>query len=291
MTRIRAWQRRLLCLPAPLTILIAAPSFAAVAFVLAEGVEGPAAYLAYLASSYGLAVTVTGLIRLTAAARRRMARIPLAARLAGDSLFRMGLSLRFGFAMNLLYVALKLAAGIYYRSAWFLALAAYYVLLTGMRFSLLRRENGVGVLSRGQELRRYRLCGLMLFPMDLALSAIVVLMARHRRGYDYPGFLIYAMAAYAFYSVISATVSLVRLRKQKNALLSASKAVKLTAAMVSILALETAMLDRFGTEGPGFRAAAIKATGGGMCAIVLCMAVFMTIHGTRELKKYDKSKL
>ena len=201
------------------------------------------------------------------------------------------MSLRFGFATNLLYVILKLAAGIYYRSAWFLALAAYYSLLTGMRFSLLHRERRSDILSRTQELWGYRLCGLMLFPMDLALTAIVILMARYQQGYDYRGSLIYAMAAYAFCAVISATISLVRLRKRKNALLSASMAVKLTAAMVSILALETAMLDRFGdSDSSDFRTAAIEATVGGVCIFVLCMAVFMIRYGTRELKKYNGTK-
>ena len=130
-----------------------------------------------------------------------------------------------------------------------------------------------------------------MFPMDLALVSIVFLMAHHQRGYNYPGFLIYAMEAYAFYAVISAVVSLVRLRKHQNILFSAAKAIKLTAAMVSILALETAMLDRFGgSESLSFRVSAIEATGGGVCSIVFCMAVFMTAHGSRELKKYNETK-
>lgn len=285
-TQVKIWLRRLFCLSPLMTVLIAAPAFAALVVVLAKKFGGPIAYAVYFASSYGLTVTVTGLIRLAKAVR-----VPLVSRLIRDSSLRMRLTLRIGFVVNLLYVVLKLSAGIYYRSEWFLALAAYYTLLLGMRFSLFKCKNETEILSQKQELRRYHLCGLMMFPMDLALVSIVFLMAHHQRGYNYPGFLIYAMAAYAFYAVISAVVSLVRLRKHQNILFSAAKAVKLTAAMVSVLALETAMLDRFGgSESLSFRVSAIEATGGGVCSIVFCMAVFMTAHGSRELKKYNETK-
>lgn len=285
-TQVKIWLRRLFCLSPLMTALIAAPAFAALIVVLAKNFGGPIAYAVYFASSYGLTITVTGLVRLAKAVR-----VSLVSRLIRDSSLRMRLTLRIGFVVNLLYVVLKLSAGIYYRSEWFLALAAYYTLLLGMRFSLFQRKNETEILSQKQELRRYRLCGLMMFPMDLALVSIVFLMAHHQRGYNYPGFLIYAMAAYAFYAVISAVVSLVRLRKHQNILFSAAKAIKLTAAMVSILALETAMLDRFGgSESLGFRVSAIEATGGGVCSIVFCMAVFMTAHGSRELKKYNETK-
>lgn len=290
-TQVKIWLRRLFCLSPLITVLIAAPSFASLVVVLAKNLGGPIAYAVYFTSSYGLTVTVTGLVRLAKAVREKVVRVPLVSRLVRDSSLRMRLALRIGFVVNLLYVVLKLSAGIYYRSEWFLALAVYYTLLMGMRFSLFRCKNEAEILSLKQELRRYRLCGLMMFPMDLALVSIVFLMAHHQRGFDYPGFLIYAMAAYAFYAVISAAISLVRLRKHQNVLISAAKAVKLTTAMVSVLALETAMLDRFGgSESLSFRVSAIEATGGGICSIVFCMAVFMTAHGSRELKKYNETK-
>ncbi len=47
------------------------------------------------------------------------------------------------------------------------------------------------------------------------------------KGYAYPGTLIYAAAAYAFYSLTSAIVSLVRLRKFGSPAVSAAKMVSL----------------------------------------------------------------
>lgn len=63
--------------------------------------------------------------------------------------------------------------------------------------------------------------------------------------------------------------------------------VKLAAALMSMLALETAMLAQFGAEEDpeAFRRLMTGATGGGMCLIVLAMAVYMVVNATLQLKK------
>ena len=66
--------------------------------------------------------------------------------------------------------------------------------------------------------------------------------------YEYPGVLIYAMAAYFFYAVIIAATNVVKFRRHGSPILSAAKAINLVAAMVSILSLETAMLAQFGSD-------------------------------------------
>lgn len=283
MERIRAALRKLCVLPPLQTVLIAVPAFALVGYVLVSGVDGPLAYLSYAASAYGLVVAATGVFRLARPIRRGIKNHPLGGRLLGDVRFRTQLSLYAGFAVNLLYIMLKMASGVYYRSLWFVCLAVYYALLAVMRFSLLRGGRNA---DRVAELRRYRLCGAVLLLMNLALGVIVAFMVRHDRGYTYPGMLIYAMAAYSFYAVTAAVVSTVKFRRHGSPLLSAAKAISLVAAMVSILSLETAMLAQFGgDDGPFFRKAMTGATGGGVCVMVLGMAVYMLTKSTKELKE------
>ncbi len=105
--------------------------------------------------------------------------------------------------VNLLYIAIKLTSGIYYRSWWFITLAVYYALLAATRFLLLWRWGGIGL---EMELRRYRLCGAILLLINAALAGMVVLMIHQNQGYDYPGVLIYAMATYSFYMVFIRSV-------------------------------------------------------------------------------------
>lgn len=133
--------------------------------------------------------------------------------------------------------------------------------------------------------RRYRLCGWILLWMNAALAGMVSFLVKEEGGYDYPGVLIYAMAAYAFYAVITAVISLFQYRKYGSPLLSAAQAVGLVAAMVSMLALETALLSRFGKEDAAFRGLMTSITGGVVCTLVLGMAVFMLIRSTRQLRR------
>ncbi len=183
--------------------------------------------------------------------------------------------------VNLLYIALKLTSGIYYRSWWFITLAAYYALLAVMRFLLLWRWGGIGPEL---ELRRYRLCGAVLLIMNAALAGMVILMVSQNHGYVYPGMLIYAMALYSFYTVILAVVNVIKFRTHGSPVLSAAKAINLAAALVSILALETAMIAQFG-GGDDYRRMMTAATGGGVCVIVLGMAVFMIVWSTKHIKQ------
>lgn len=192
-----------------------------------------------------------------------------------------------GFSINLLYITIKMAFGIYYRSTWFIALAIYYTLLAVMRFLLLYRRRWPDSVARQRlELLQYRSCGVALLFMNLALAGIVAFMVHQNRGYEYPGMLIYAMAAYSFYAVITAIVSLIKFRRHGSPVLSAAKAINLVAAMVSILSLETAMLARFGgDDDPLFRKTMTGATGGCVCVIVLGMALFMIVKASKKLKQ------
>ena len=137
-----------------------------------------------------------------------------------------------------------------------------------------------------EDIRRYRLCGIMLLLMNQALMGIVIYMVRNNRGFDYPGLLIYAMATYSFYAVITAVINLVKFRKYESPVLSAAKAINLVAAMVSILSLETAMLAQFGgDDAPEFRQIMTACVGGGVCVIVIGMAAFMIWRSGKLMEK------
>lgn len=298
MEKCREILRKVFFLPPLVTVMIAIPSFASVIYVLSEALDGWKAYLSYAASAYALVISVTGLFRLGGFVRsvrkqmddhpavRRIRKLPFGERFMRDVRFRTEVSLYQGFFINLLYIVMKMASGIYYHSLWFLALAIYYALLASMRFLLLRRGGRKTDRKPEEELRRYRFCGVMLLMMNQALMGIVVFIVHRNQGYEYPGMLIYAMAAYSFYAVITASINLVKFRKHGSPVMSAAKVVNLVAAMVSILSLTTAMIAQFGgEEAPEFRRIMTGAVGGGVCMIVLGMAVFMIAKSTRQIKR------
>ena len=290
--------KRIFCLPPLRTVIVSLFGYGFVLAVAAFKIQNPILqYASYIASAYALIVTVTGLVYIHTAiggVRKFVSDHPLMKKFRSttvgekyltDVRFRAGVSLYQGFFINLVYIVMKLVSGILYRSTWFIALAVYYILLAVMRFLLVRRLN---VQDERSELRRYRLCGVMLLFMNQALAGIVIFMVHQSQGFDYPGLLIYAMALYAFYAVILAIINVVKTRRHNSPILSAAKAINLVAAMVSILSLETAMLAQFGgNDDPMFRKAMTAATGGGVCTIVIGMASYMIWRANKNLKKLD----
>ena len=255
------------------------------AFTVADG-EGIVAYVAYAFSAYMTVAVCIRLPRLVREASAMAHRTPWLHRYLTDAHVRMYVSLYLSLGINMLYAAMKLLMGAYYRSVWFGTLGVYYALLTALRFMLLGHVRwnipGRALVS---ELKRFRLCGAVLIPMTIALTGVVILVIDQNEGFRYAGYLIYVAAMYAFYAVISAAVNLVKYRRYQSPVMSAAKAVSLAAALVSVFALETAMLSQFGQErDPLFRRIMTSATGAGVCAFILGMAVVMIIHATRRLK-------
>ena len=291
--------KKLFFLPPLPTVFAALFGYGLVIAVFALDIQNPIfQYASYLASTYALIVTCTGLRYVKPAVdsvKKYVSGHPLTEKVRSTRLgkkyltdvrFRTGVSLYQGFFINLLYIAMKLVSGVVYRSAWFIALAVYYILLAVMRLLLARRLNAQ---DEGMEWRRYRFCGVMLLLMNQALAGIVGFMVHQNRGFHYPGLLIYAMAAYAFYAVTIAIINIVKTRRYQSPILSAAKAINLVAALVSILSLTTAMLSQFGgDDDPLFCQTMTAATGGGVCTIVIGMAVYMILRASKNLKRIKK---
>lgn len=268
----------ILCVPIAAILLI---------YVFAFSHENePVAYISYAFSAYVTIIVCVRIPGIVKAGSAFIHRNKYMHRYLTDIPFRTHVSLYLSLGINLLYAIMKLFFGAYYRSVWFGTFGVYYTLLTIMRFLLLRHANrnsfGKELVS---ELKRYRLCGMILIPMNIALCGVVILMIKKNEGFEYAGYLIYVVAMYAFYATITAVINLIKYRKYQSPVMSAAKAINLASALVSILSLETAMLSQFGdSDDLLFRQIMTGATGGGVCAVILGMAVFMIISATKQLK-------
>lgn len=255
----------------------------------------PVAYISYILSAYSLIIVCARIIRmLKGDFNAVLHRNQYIHRYLTDIPFKTHVSLYLSLGINLLFVAMKLFYGVYYRSVWFGTLAVYYIMLAVMRFLLLRhvKRNAIGK-ELVSELRQYRLCGVILMLMNIALSGVVVLVVRKNEGFYYAGYLIYVVAMYAFYNIISAVRDVVKYREYKSPVMSAAKVIKFAAALVSMLSLETAMLMQFdtGENPPFFRKAMTAATGGSVCLLVFAMAVFMLVKSARQLNRLENGSM
>ena len=291
-------KRKWFALPGWLTLLIVVAAAALLTIVFSAGNFGLLAYFSYLFSVYALIVGVSGLLRMlpkigkAITGSRLMEKLhgnPHVARYMEDPIHRTKLNLYLSVVVNIAYIFIKLIAGILYRSEWLVAFALYYVVLTSLRMSLVNYIRRSEIKSDTEtEYRRLRLTGVLLLPMTVALSIIAVRMIVFNESADYPGVLIYGMAAYVFYAVILAVINVLRSRKHGSPVLSAVKVVNLTAALVALLGLEAAMLLRFGGDDPsGFRQRMLGISGLIVSMIILGLSGYMIIRSSIQLRKME----
>lgn len=291
--------KKLLFPPLWLSLLFAAVSAVALTAVFVKGWDTTTAVcviLIYIFSFYTLTVwclffwkTFPGFYRYT---KEKVYANRYANRYFTDAAFKTHVSLYTSLAINLFYVATNAISAVLYNTIWFGIFAVYYAILAIMRFLLVRyfNRNSIGT-SRLGELKRSRLCAYILMLVNIVLSGVVLMMV-YNRGFEYQGMLIYVMAMYTFYITVSAIIDLIKYRKLGSPIMSASKVIKFTAALFSMLSLETAMFSQFGEEAsPEMQRIMILATGGGIAVIVVIMAMYIIIRNTREIKQIKKESL
>ena len=195
-----------------------------------------------------------------------------------------------GLVLNILFAIFNSAIGIVSKSPWVGTLAAYYILLSTMRISAIKHDRKVSKMGMTKELMLdeisvYKRCGVLFIIMTIILGGAVILMVVSEEGKSYPGFTIYAVAAYVFYKIIISIVNVVKSRKMKSPLLMAIRDIGHVDAYVSILTLQTAMLASFG-EGNTLMIKAMN----GMTGIVVCCIILITgINAIRLSAKMKKS--
>ena len=243
-------------------------------------------YVSYILSAYSLITLCARIPFYVKKVKAVKESNEYAARYFSDVALRVKISLYGSFVTNTLYAALQFALGVINQSVWFYALAGYYFLLAVIRFFLLRETRKI-MLGKNQvrEYRQYRLCGIVLLMMDIALSVIAFYIVCQNRGFSYHYILTIAMAAYTFTTFTTAIVNMVRYRKYNSPIMSAAKQVNFAAALVSMLSLETAMLSAFGeTETQIYKRTVTACTGAVVCITILGLALYMLVHSTKTLK-------
>ena len=100
----------------------------------------------------------------------------------------------------------------------------------------------------------------------------------------YPGYMIYAVATYTFYTAITAIRNVVIYRKYNDPILSASKALTLAVAAISIYSLQSAMISTFG-DSEEFRIIMGNCVGAGVFVLIFAISVFMIVKGTKAIRR------
>ncbi|MBE6957762.1 MAG: hypothetical protein E7447_01235 [Ruminococcaceae bacterium] len=284
--------KKLLFPPVWLMLILVVISAAALILIFVKGLEKTIpAYIVYVLAFYTLTVVTvfcaTVLPKQYGTIKRKIYDNPLGNRYMTDKVFRTEVALYLSLSVNLLYVGINVWNWHNLRSYWFMVLAVYYAIMAVMRFLLVRyvQRNEIGTCVL-REWKRARICAYILLTVNLSLSGAVLMILYHSKGYDYPGVMIYVMALYTFYSTTHAILEIVKYRTMASPVMSTVKIVSLSAALVSMLNLETAMFAQFGGDMPQQEQnLMIILTGAGISAAVVTLSVMLIVKATKEIRR------
>lgn len=271
------------------TVLVVISAALLIYAFLIPGANPIVTYVGYFISAYTLVVVCLKMPVVFGGAKRGLYANRYSGRYLTDAKLRAEISLYAGLGVSFFYAVFKMVAGIYYHSVWLGALAMYYIILSAMRFALVKkyRDNIQHENEREQRLfglRSYRFCGILMFLLNIAVTGLVGQLIWTNESYEYPGFLIYAFAGYSFYCIGIAVRNMAKHRKLETPILAAAKMLSFACALMSILATQTAMLTQFGDGQETFAQIMNAMTGSVVCLLIFGLAVWMVRRANRELK-------
>ena len=289
--------KKLLFPPIYLLVILVIVSAAALSLIFAKGLEQTIpAYIVYGLAFYTLStVTVYCVLVLPkqySTIKQNIYNHPFGNRYMTDEVFRTNISLCVSFGISMLYAGINLWSWYALQSYWFMVLAVYYVIMAVMRFLLVRyvRIQKIGTSILG-EWKRSRSCAYILLLINLSLSGAVLMILYQHRGYDYPGVMIYVMALYTFYALTMSIVDMVKCRKMGSPVMSTAKIVSLSAAVVSLLNLETAMFAQFGADmSAEHQRIFIILTGAGVSITIVTLSVTLIGNANKEIRRIQNGQ-
>ncbi len=197
------------------------------------------------------------------------------------------------FLMSLLFSGFNAYMGIANRSIWYGALAAFYLSLAFIRGGVLTyHKNRLGKKEKTKndeyvKAKVYRNSGVITLLLNIALSAAIAQMIFSGEHFRYMGWTVFAYAAYAFYKITASIISFIKAHKQTDLTVRAIRNINLVDALVSILALQTALLTMF-SEGEVNISLFNTLTGIAVSFSSVAIGISMIVSANKKIKEIQK---
>ncbi len=252
--------------------------------------DTPLAYLSYLLSTYALIIFCIWFYKVCQFSNKTIKKSNSYNLYKEHELLITKILLTLSLFLNFIYGIFKLGTGIYYTSWWFITFAIYYLILCLMKLSIVKDIKNDVDKNLKKEYQKLKLTGIILLFLNLVLSGMIILIIKQNQEITYAGFIIYLVAMYDFYLIISAIVNVIKYRKKNSPLLASIKCINLTVAMISMISLEVAMVSEFGTNDNEFKTIMTSIMGFVVCLINTSMSIYMIVRANKKLNIYNKGK-
>jgi hypothetical protein len=241
----------------------------------------------YLVSFYVLVVMCLKLPKLIRILRKIKKENKFLKRWFTDVHFRVNAILYGTLCWNVAFAILQLWLGFYHNSLWFYSMFAYYTILGVMRFFLVKHTRTYKANQEFKlEIKKYLFCGWLLLLLNVALAIIIFFIVYWNKTFNHNVVTAIAFATYTFTTFTFAIINLIKYRKYKSPVYTATKIISLIAGCVSMITLETTLISTFGnTSDLSFRQLILSITGACVIIFALTTAIIMIVKGHKFLKK------
>ncbi len=193
----------------------------------------------------------------------------------------------FSFIFNIAFVIFQLVLAIKSGSAWYYSITAYFLILSFVKGSVFFSKLKIDTYKN--ELKTFRLTGIMFIFLTLALSGIIVLIYMSNMAFEYAGLAIYVVAAYTFLNLALSIYNHFKSKSQNSLYIHTLKNINLAHSCFSILVLQVALFQAFSPDANKSIANAL--TGGAVSLAILTIGVLMIAKANKLLKQLKQGTL
>lgn len=199
------------------------------------------------------------------------------------------------FAMSFINGFINGYLGIVNKSIWYGALAMFYIALAFVRGGVLFYHSRRLIKkdkSQNDDFAKAKVylgSGIATLILNLALSSAIAQMIFSNAHFEYVGWTIFYSAAYAFYKITMSIISFIKAHKQTDLTVRAVRNINLVDALVSILALQTALLTVF--SDPSVNISLYNTlTGTAVSLSAIAIGIYMIVSASKTIKKLQKEE-
>lgn len=173
--------------------------------------------------------------------------------------------------INIIYGIYNIVVGVIMPSWWFLTAGAYYLILSIVRYFILRAKKN----SINNFLKPF--AGIMLMVLSVPLSGMVVLASVEDRGTDFHEIIMITIALFTFTKLTLAIINLVKSKRNTPERVKVLRNISFADAFVAIFSLQRSMLVSFaGMPAKDIRIMNI-ATGSAVCVIIFLLGLNLVL--------------
>ena len=255
----------------------------------------PIAYVMYLLSFYTLIIVCARIPGIVKWWKRKLHENKYTDRYLTDKDLRMRISMYRGLLINFIFATFKIVLGFVYDSSWFFAMAGYNVILSLMRFLLVRQSQKKSIdeyQMRMNGLQSYRVCGWLMMVLNVAVSVIMFMVIVQKQIIRYNMIVTIGLAAFTFYCFTKAIINMVKYRMRNNPIYAAVKRIDMVKAIVSVFTLQVAMLTTFQGQGEALNVGLMNTLTGIAVTVAINTIGALMIAGARgDFRQLEKVEI